>query len=90
MVIDWHSRKVMAWRLSNSMETDFSNIDQGSQFTSLDFVQALQNAGVRVSKDGKGRWMDSVMIERPWCSLKYECVLACLQGRQRSRKGIGD
>jgi transposase InsO family protein len=48
--------------------------DQVSQFTSLDFTQVLKDAGIRISMDGKGRWMDNVMIERLWRSLKYECV----------------
>lgn len=50
------------------------NSDQGSQFTSPRFTEVLTNAGVRVSMDGRGRWMDNVFIERLWRSLKYECV----------------
>ena len=50
------------------------NTDQGSQFTSPRFVDVLKDAGVRVSMDGRGRWMDNVFIERLWRSLKYECV----------------
>ena len=50
------------------------NSDQGSQFTSLDFTRAPLAAGVRISMDGRGRWMDNVFIERPWRSLKHECV----------------
>lgn len=50
------------------------NTDQGSQFTSLEFTQALKDAGVAISMDGKGRWMDNVFIERLWRSLKWECV----------------
>lgn len=50
------------------------NTDQGSQFTSPRFVEVLTGAGVQVSMDGKGRWMDNVFIERLWRSLKYECV----------------
>ena len=50
------------------------NTDQGSQFTSLEFTQTLKDAGVQISMDGKGRWMDNVFIERLWRSLKYECV----------------
>lgn len=90
-VMDWHSRKVLSWRLSNTLDADFCvaaienalvkygkpaifNTDQGSQFTSLEFTQALKDAGVKISMDGKGRWMDNVMIERLWRSLKYECV----------------
>ena len=50
------------------------NTDQGSQFSSYEFTQTLRDAGVKISMDGKGRWMDNVMVERLWRSLKYECV----------------
>lgn len=90
-IMDWATRRVLAWRLSNTMETDFCiealtealarfgvpeifNTDQGSQFTSPRFTSALSAAGVRISMDGRGRWMDNVFIERLWRSLKYECV----------------
>ena len=90
-VMDWATRKVLSWKLSNSMEADFCiealeeamakfgkpeifNTDQGSQFTSPRFVDVLTGAGVQVSMDGKGRWMDNVFIERLWRSLKSECV----------------
>ncbi len=90
-IMDWASRKVLSWRLSNTMEVDFCvaaleealerygrpeifNTDQGSQFTSDAFTGTLQDAGVQISMDGKGRWMDNVMIERLWRSLKYECI----------------
>jgi putative transposase len=90
-IMDWYSRKVLSWRISNTMEVGFClealqealakypapaifNTDQGSQFTSKDFTGALQAAGIRVSMDGRGRWMDNVFIERLWRSLKYECV----------------
>ena len=90
-VMDWATRKVLSWRLSNSMDAEFCiqaleealarygapeifNTDQGSQFTSPRFVDVLKDAGVRVSMDGRGRWMDNVFIERLWRSLKYECV----------------
>lgn len=90
-VMDWATRKVLAWKLSNTMEADFCietlqealarfgvpeifNTDQGSQFTSPRFTRVLQDAKVRISMDGKGRWMDNVFIERLWRSLKYECV----------------
>ena len=53
---------------------DVFNTDQGSQFTSPRFTGVLQAAGVRISMDGRGRWMDNVFIERLWRSLKYECV----------------
>jgi putative transposase len=90
-VMDWATRKVLSWRLSNSMDAEFCiaaveealarhgapeifNTDQGSQFTSPRFVEVLTAAGIRVSRDGRGRWMDNVFIERLWRSLKYECV----------------
>ena len=105
-VMDWASRKVLSWRLSNTLEADFCiealeealdrygapdifNTDQGSQFTSDDFVGTLQAAGVRISMDGKGSWRDNVMIERLWRSLKYECVYlhAFADGREL-RQGL--
>ena len=89
-IMDWHTRAVLAWELSNTMDTafclkalrramaqtgrtpDIFNTDQGSQFTSKEWVGELEAAGVQVSMDGKGRWMDNVFIERLWRSLKYE------------------
>ena len=90
-VMDWATRKVLSWRVSNTMDAEFCaaaleealarfgrpeifNTDQGSQFTSPRFTGVLQAAGVRISMDGRGRWMDNVFIERLWRSLKYECV----------------
>ena len=90
-IMDWYSRRVLAWRLSNTLEAAFCvealeealanfgppeifNTDQGSQFTSLEFTEKLKGAGIRISMDGKGRWMDNIFIERLWRSLKYECV----------------
>ena len=89
-VMDWFSRYVLAWELSNSMETafclqalnrallmgtpDISNTDQGSQFTSEPFTGRLKNAGVQISMDGRGRALDNVFIERLWRSVKYEEV----------------
>jgi hypothetical protein len=58
------------------------NTDQGSQFTSAEFVGVLESAGVRISMDGRGRWMDNVMVERLWRSLEYENVYLC--------GGVGD
>ncbi len=66
------------------------NTDQGSQFTSPRFTEVLQNAEVRISMDGRGRWMDNVMIERLWRSLKYECVyLNAFETGSEARTGIG-
>ncbi|WP_375167469.1 IS3 family transposase [Bradyrhizobium sp. CCGUVB4N] len=90
-IIDWASRAVLAWRLSNTMDTSFCvsaleealarfgrpeifNTDQGSQFTSAAFTGTLAATGVRISMDGRGRWMDNVFIERLWRSLKYEDI----------------
>jgi len=90
-VMDWSTRKVLSWRVSNTMDAEFCiealedalarfgrpdifNSDQGSQFTSPRFTGVLQAAGVRISMDGRGRWMDNVFIERLWRSLKYECI----------------
>jgi putative transposase len=90
-IIDWASRSVLSWRLSNTMDTSFCidaledalarfgrpeifNTDQGSQFTSSSFTGKLLAAGIRISMDGRGRWLDNVFIERLWRSLKYEDV----------------
>jgi putative transposase len=90
-IIDWYSRKVLAWELSNSMDTSFCvdaletalrkygkpeifNTDQGSQFTSEAFTSVLKENDIRISMDGKGRWVDNVFVERLWRSLKYEEV----------------
>jgi putative transposase len=90
-IMDWHSRAVLSWRLSNTMDVAFCvaaleealarfgtpeifNTDQGSQFTSATFTGTLAAAGIRISMDGRGRWMDNVFIERLWRSLKHEDV----------------
>jgi len=106
-VMDWASRKVLAWRLSNTMDADFCvaaleeaiarygvpeifNTDQGSQFTSFAFTDVLKDNGIRISMDGKGRWMDNVFIERLWRSLKYECVyLNTFETGSEAKAGIG-
>lgn len=107
-VMDWASRKVLSWRLSNSLEPSFCvealeealerfgppaimNTDQGSQFTGLAFTRTLEKAGVQISMDGKGRWMDNVFIERLWRSLKYEKVyLSEYQTVSEARSSIAD
>ena len=67
------------------------NTDQGSQFTSDDFTQVLKQAGIRISMDGKGRWVDNVFIERLWRSLKYECVyLHAFKDGHQARQLIGE
>ena len=90
-VMDWHSRKVLAWRLSITMDIEFCvaamadaiarygvreivNTDQGSQFTSYEFTELLKAHGIRISMDGRGRWLDNVFIERLWRSVKHEEV----------------
>ena len=106
-IIDWASRAVLSWRVSNTMDTSFCvdaleealarfgrpeifNTDQGSQFTSAVFTDALAAAGIRISMDGRGRWLDNVFIERLWRSLKYEEVYlkGYADGRE-ARAGIG-
>jgi putative transposase len=90
-ILDVASRKVLSFRLSNTLTADFCvealeealakfeapeifNTDQGSQFTSDEWIQRLKDAGVAISMDGKGRWIDNVFIERLWRSVKYEEV----------------
>jgi len=105
-IMDWHSRKVLSWRLSNSLDSDacvealeealvrygrpaIFNTDQGCQFTSEDFTGVLKKAGVSISMDGKGRWMDNVFIERLWRSVKYEEVyLHAYESVAQARAGI--
>ena len=89
-VMDWNSRYVISWELSNTLETAFCtdalhaalayakpeifNTDQGSQFTSEAFTKVLKSHDIQISMDGKGRCIDNVMIERLWRSLKYEDI----------------
>lgn len=89
-VIDWFSRYVLSWRLSNTLALDFClealdealrmkqpevfNSDQGSQFTSQEFTQRLTTRGVAISMDGRGRALDNVFVERLWRTVKYEEV----------------
>ena len=105
--LDWATRTVLSWRLSNTLDSDFCtealeealakykrpkifNTDQGSQFTSQEFTEVLKRAGVRISMDGKGRWMDNIFIERLWRSLKYECVyLHDFEDGPQARQTIG-
>jgi putative transposase len=106
-IMDWYSRKVLAWRLSNSMDAAFCvealkealanhgtpeifNTDQGSQFTSGDWIDVLTDAKTKISMDGKGRWIDNRMIERLRRSLKYECVyLHAFETGSEAKAGIG-
>ena len=89
-IMDWYSRYVLAWRLSNTQDADFCvedleealregrpdifNTDQGSQFTSEAFTELLKQHGVRISMDGKGRYRDNIFVERLWRTVKYEEV----------------
>ena len=90
-VMDWYSRRVLSWRLSNTLDAHFCvdaleeaierygapeifNTDQGSQFTSEEFTGLLKRHEIKISMDGKGRWLDNVFVERLWRSVKYEEV----------------
>jgi putative transposase len=89
-ILDWFSRYVLSWRLSNSLDTSFClealdealtigrpeifNSDQGSQFTSREFTGRLEAAGIQISMDGRGRAFDNIFIERLWRTVKYEEV----------------
>ncbi len=90
-VMDWHSRMVLSWEISSSLDESFCvsaleralrlygkpdifNTDQGVQFTSNAFVQVLKGHQIKISMDGKGRWMDNIFIERLWRSVKYEDI----------------
>jgi putative transposase len=105
-IMDWHSRKVLSWRVSNVMDTGFCiealseaidrygateifNTDQGSQFTSNAFTGVLEQHDIRISMDGKGRWIDNVFIERLWRSVKYEEVyLHAYESLTDARNGL--
>ena len=106
-VMDWHSRYVVAWRLSNTLEAGFCtealeealdqgqpevfNTDQGSQFTSLEFTQALKDRGVRISMDGKGRYQDNIFVERLCRTVKYEEVyLKAYASVVEAQRGLED
>jgi putative transposase len=106
-VVDWFTRRVLAWRLSITLEVDFCieavkealarygkpdifNTDQGSQFTSIDFIKVLKDAVIAISMDGKGAWRDNVFVERLWRTIKYEEVyLHAYQNVPQARKAIG-
>lgn len=106
-VMDWHTCKVLAWRISNTLEAEFCvdalreaihkfgppeimNADQGSQFTSFAWTDWLRRFGVRISMDGKGRFLDNIFVERLWRSLKYECVyLHAWENGSEAKTGIG-
>ena len=119
-IMDWHTRKVLAWRISNTLEAEFCvdalneaihkfgppeimNTDQGSQFTSFAWTDRLRRSGIRISMDGKGRFLPSrdiaarypagqginIFVERLWRSLKYECVyLPAWETGSEARDGV--
>jgi putative transposase len=105
-IMDWASRAVLSWQLSNTLDAAFCvraleealarfgrpeifNTDQGSQFTSAAFTGRLSAAGIGISMDGRGRWLDNVFIERLWRSLKYEEVyLKAYTDGHEARVGI--
>ncbi len=105
-VVDWASRRVLAHRVSISIDTEFCrealeealarygspeifNTDQGSQFTSVEFIDVLKKRGIRISMDGKGAWRDNVFVERLWRSVKYEEVyLRAYDSVSDARAGI--
>lgn len=107
-IIDWYSRKVLSWQVSNTLDADFCvnalrqalrrygrpeifNTDQGCQFTSEAFTGVLRENAIRISMDGKGRWVDNVFVERLWRSLKYEEVyLKAYESIAEARRSIGD
>lgn len=100
-IIDWYSRAILSYRISNSMDRSFCiealnealelygspeifNSDQGCQFTSNDFTSILENKGIRISMDSKGRALDNIIIERFWRTLKYDDI------KIRDYKNIND
>ena len=104
-IMDWYSRYVLAWRLSNTLEADFRidaldealgrevpevfNTDQGSQFTGQGFTRTLQDQGVKISHDGKGRYQDNILVERLWRTVKYgEIYLKAYVGAAEPRKEL--
>jgi putative transposase len=107
-ILDVWSRKVLSWRVSNTMTPDFCvealqaalaahgrpeifNTDQGSQFTCEDWTAVLDAADVKISMDGKGRWIDNVFIERLWRSVKYENVyLKAYETGSALRRGLAE
>jgi putative transposase len=106
VILDWYSRCILAWRLSNTLESDFClealqealqqgkpeifNTDQGSQFTSGEFISLLERGGIRVSMDGAGSYSDNLFVERFWRTLKYEEVyLKAYSDAREARREIG-
>jgi len=107
VIMDWYSRYVLSWRLSNTLDSGFCvdaldealrkgrpeifNTDQGAQFTSEVFTMLLEQHGVRISMDGKGRYSDNLFIERLWRTVKYEEVyLKAYQDGRDARINLGN
>lgn len=106
-IIDWYSRRVLSWRLSNCLDTSFCvealeealvrhgspeifNTDQGSQFTDKAFTGMLDAHDIRISMDGRGRWIDNVFVERLWRSVKYEEVyLKAYESIPQAKRQLG-
>jgi putative transposase len=105
-IMDWHSRYVLSWELSTSLEIRFClaaleralsmstpeifNSDQGSQFTSAEFAGRLTEAGILISRDGRGRVFDNIFVERLWRSVKYEEVyLKAYQTVREAKESVG-
>jgi putative transposase len=107
-IMDWYSRKIIDWELSNTLDSVFClrclkralqtedvpeifNTDQGCQFTSEEWIKCLKDANITISMDGKGRWLDNVVIERFWRSIKYEDIyLKSYESPLELEKGIRD
>jgi putative transposase len=107
-IVDWYSRCVLSWRLSNTLEADFCvealreaiekhgipdvfNTDQGTQFTSQDFIGVLTSHSISISMDGRGRCLDNIFVERLWRTVKYENIY--LKGYQtipEARSGLAE
>lgn len=107
-IVDWYSRKVLTWRLSNTPDAGFGvdglqeavrrfgvpeifNTDQGAQFTSHDFIDALRAHPIRISMDGRGRAADHIFVERLWRTVKYRMSISrttrpCRRSRSASRR----
>jgi putative transposase len=105
-VMDWYSRKVLSWRLSNTLDSDFCvsaleeaiarygcpeifNTDQGCQFTSKAFIDVLKASGIKISMDGRGRFLDNIFIERLWWTVKHHYLyLHAFENGLELRKGL--
>ena len=106
-VVDWFTLRVLAWRVSITLEADFCieaveealarhgapeifNTDQGSQFTSIEFIKVLADREIKISMDGKGAWRDNVFVERIWRTINYEEVyLRAYANVPEARASIG-